>query len=58
MTVYGNVLGTATALPATAGVGMYLLNIDQPWLITGFIGISFVSATLLAAYMFRYFANK
>ena len=58
MVNYGTILGAATALPATTAAGMYLLNINQPWVIAGFIGISFVSAALLAAYMVRYFSNK
>jgi hypothetical protein len=60
MTEYGKggVLGTAVALPATSAAGLYLLDATQPFLIAGFIGISFISSVLLAGYIIRFKANS
>lgn len=52
-----NILGSATALPATSGAGLLLMSHVDPLIIGGLFAISFASLIVLIGSTSRYLVN-
>ena len=54
----GEVLGAATALPATSALSVFLLNKVHPILVASFVVLNAVALGALMARLSRYFINR
>ncbi len=53
----GNILGAATALPATSALGILLSHNNHPALLTGYFIVSAICLVILLAQISRYLIN-
>lgn len=60
MTEYGkgSILGAATVLPATSGIGLLLANNANPVIVEGLLIISSISLLVLIGSISRYIVNR